>query len=101
MVFSHLIVFARGTGRFSLSLSKNLMTWTHAVSGVLPDVRGKPCEDRPEVTFTFRPQNATYARFEVRSFYATGGALQYFEVAGPPKSCQPCMEEEGEEGEDE
>ncbi len=75
------------------------MTWTHAVSGVLPDVRGKPCEDRPGVTFTFRPRNATYARFEVRSFYATGGALQYFEVAGPPKPCQPCMEEEEEEGE--
>ena len=42
------ILYLRGTAKFSLSLSKNLMTWTHAVSGVLPDVRGAPCEDRPE-----------------------------------------------------
>ncbi len=66
-----------------------MMSWTHAVSAILPDIRGIPCKRRPgRITFSFSPQNATYARFEVKSFYGSGGGLQYFEIAGPPEPCK-------------
>ena len=48
-------------------------------SGELEDSRQQE-DPLPLQTFTFNPISARFVKFEITSFYGTGGGLQYFNV---------------------
>ena len=50
-----------------------------AASGELEDSRQQE-DPLPLQTFTFNPISARFVKFEITSFYGTGGGLQYFNV---------------------
>ena len=79
--------FCRGTEGFAVSLSTSVEDWTRVVSGNLPDVRGKRCNERPlDKRFKFRPRRAKFVMFNVTSFYGFGGGLDYMRLSGPHDS---------------
>ena len=53
--------------------------WNVAASGELEDSRQQE-DPLPLQTFTFNPISARFVKFEITSFYGTGGGLQYFNV---------------------
>ena len=68
------------TKGFTVSFSTSSAgPWNVAASGELEDSRQQE-DPLPLQTFTFNPISARFVKFEITSFYGTGGGLQYFNV---------------------
>ena len=68
-----------------MSVSTDRTYWKQVVEGALPNVIPLTCEDQPKrIVFTFKPTKARYARFVVKSYHSHHGALQFFDIRGPP-----------------
>ncbi len=76
----------RATKDFCLSLSEEGQHWTEAVCGCLAMNDNQNCHNsylNHNVTYDFDPMTVKYARFQVRSFYGIGAALEFFDLRGP------------------